>query len=336
MGLGLINQIFVERDIASHDRVKDILSRYPTRSPIYIDSYGEVFNKKNQNFRTQKSFPNLILAYKNTGYILEAPEGFGIGDAHNYYFSHMYNCLYDCDYCFLQGMYSSADFVLFVNYENFEAEIIKKVGQLKGEKLTFFSGYDCDSLAFEKMTGFVEYFLPVFEKLPNSLFELRTKSIQQKPLTHISPIENCVVAYSLLPRNIAKQLDRKAPSIGKRLSAMENLAKIGWKIGLRFDPLIFGKNWENLYSELISDIFKRVDCNAVHSVTFGPLRFPKEMFKNLIKLNPESKLLSGSLSLRGKNISYKKQVELEMANFCEGLIKSYAPNVTFFNCKGDF
>ena len=83
-------------------------------------------------------------------------------------------------------------------------------------------------------------------------------------------------------------------------------------------------------------IFKRVECNAVHSVTFGPLRFPKEMFKNLIKLNPESKLLSGSLSLRGKKISYKKQVELEMANFCQDLIKSYAPNVTSFNCKGDF
>ena len=128
----------MERDIASHDRVQAILRRYPSRSPIYIDSYGEVFNKKNQNFRIQKSFPNLILANKNAGYILEAPEGFGIGDQHNYYFSHMYNCLYDCDYCFLQGMYSSADFVLFVNYENFEAEIIKRVGQLKGEKLNFF------------------------------------------------------------------------------------------------------------------------------------------------------------------------------------------------------
>ena len=79
-----------------------------------------------------------------------------------------------------------------------------------------------------------------------------------------------------------------------------------------------------------------MDYKAVHSVTFGPLRFPKEMFKNLIKLNPESKLLSGSLSLRGKKISYKKEVELEMANFCEELIKLYAPNVTSFYCKGDF
>ena len=29
----------------------------------------------------------------------------------------MYNCIYDCRYCFLQGMYSSANFVLFVNFE---------------------------------------------------------------------------------------------------------------------------------------------------------------------------------------------------------------------------
>ena len=141
----MINQIFVEREIEYHHRVKSILTRFPSHSPIYIDNYGELFNKKNQNFRIQKAFPNLILAHKNRGHILEAPKYFGIGDSYNFYFSHMYNCLYDCDYCFLQGMYSSADFVLFVNYEKFEDEIIEKIKQLEGRKVTFFSGYDCDS-----------------------------------------------------------------------------------------------------------------------------------------------------------------------------------------------
>ena len=31
----------------------------------------------------------------------------------------MYNCLFDCRYCFLQGMYNSSNFVIFVNYEDF-------------------------------------------------------------------------------------------------------------------------------------------------------------------------------------------------------------------------
>ena len=332
----MINQIFVEREIENHHRVKSILERFASLSPIYIDHYGELFNKKNQNFRVQKSFPNLILAKKNNGHVLQAPENFGIGDAYNFYFSHMYNCLYDCDYCFLQGMYSSADFVLFVNYEKFEDEIVEKIKQLEGRKVTFFSGYDCDSLAFEKISGFVEHFLPIFEKFPNALLELRTKSIQQEPLVFKAPIQNCVIAYSLMPGNVAKQLDRKAPSIEKRIKALEYLAKKGWQIGLRFDPLIYGKDWKVLYSDLFKDIFKRVAKDSIHSVTFGPLRFPKEMFKNLVKLNPESKLLSGPLTLRGTKMTYNAEIELEMINFCENLIKLYVPGALSFTCRGDF
>tara|TARA_B100000029_G_scaffold5740_1_gene6270 strand:+ start:91 stop:792 length:702 start_codon:yes stop_codon:yes gene_type:complete len=233
-------------------------------------------------------------------------------------------------------MYSSADFVLFVNYEKFEYEIREKIEKLQGQRVTFFSGYDCDSLAFEQISGFVEYFLPIFEELPNALLELRTKSIQQEPLVCNSPIENCVVAYSLMPNNIASQIDRKAPSIEKRINVMENLAKKGWQIGLRFDPLIYGKDWKILYTNLFADIFKHVSKKSVHSVTFGPLRFPKEMFKNLVKLNPESKLLSSPLTLRGTKISYKAETEFEMINFCKDLVGTYAPEALLFNCRGDF
>ena len=31
----------------------------------------------------------------------------------------MFNCIYDCDYCYLQGMYPSANIVVFVNHEDF-------------------------------------------------------------------------------------------------------------------------------------------------------------------------------------------------------------------------
>lgn len=135
---------------------------------------------------------------------------------------------------------------------------------------------------------------------------------------------------------MAKQLDRKAPTIEKRINSMENLAKKGWKLGLRFDPLIHGKDWKVLYSDLIAGIFESVTSESIHSVTFGPLRFPKEMFKNLFKLNPKSKLLSGPLTLRGTKITYKVDIESEMISYCQDLVKSYAPEVISFNCSGDF
>ncbi len=332
----MINQIYIENEVKDHPRVQSILKKFQKKSPIYVDRYASVFNKKNQNFRIQKKYPSLILAQKKNGYFLQTPSDFGIGNSNNFYFSHMYNCIYDCEYCFLQGMYSSADYVLFVNFEDFEKAIKEKISSLKNVKSTFFSGYDCDSLAFEKVSGFVRYFLPFFKKFPDADIELRTKSIQMDPLLSMKPMSNCIVAFSLMPTEIAKNLDRKAPPIEKRINTISKLASRGWKIGLRFDPLIHGQNWKTIYIKLFDEIFKKIDNKKIHSITLGPLRFPKAMFKKIININPESKLLSGALSLRGNKISYSRDIELEMQSFCLEMLKKYAPESLFFSCKGNF
>ena len=73
----------------------------------------------------------------------------------------MQNCLYDCRYCFLQGMYNSAHYLWFVNYEDFKDEITQTASIGKEQKY-FFSGYDCDSLIFESLTGFLQKNLLIF------------------------------------------------------------------------------------------------------------------------------------------------------------------------------
>ena len=136
----MINTIYVENEIKDHSRTLSILSKFKRSRIIYINKYSEIFNKKKQSFRLQKKDPLLILAKKNNNFVLKAPEGFGIGASKNYYFSHMYNCIYDCKYCFLQGLYSSANYLVFVNYEDFLNQIKNLVTRNKGKSITFFSG----------------------------------------------------------------------------------------------------------------------------------------------------------------------------------------------------
>ena len=119
----MIETIYIEECVQHHPRVLGIKARFPDARTIICERFGEVFNPKAQNFRLQKQKPALILAEKYQNFVLETPKGYGIGAERNYYFSHMLNCLYDCRYCFLQGMYQSANYVLFVNYEDFQAEI---------------------------------------------------------------------------------------------------------------------------------------------------------------------------------------------------------------------
>ena len=64
---------------------------------------------------------------------------------------------------FSKVCFASANYLIFVNYKDFFNPITKILKNSK-EKVCFFSGYDCDSLAFEKVTNFVENFLNFFEK----------------------------------------------------------------------------------------------------------------------------------------------------------------------------
>ena len=48
----------------------------------------------------------------------------------------MLNCVYDCRYCFLQGMYRSANYVLFVNYDDFRVQIEESISSCKEIQFT--------------------------------------------------------------------------------------------------------------------------------------------------------------------------------------------------------
>jgi spore photoproduct lyase len=328
----MIETIYIEEAILQHPRVLDILARFPQARKITCGRYGEVFNPKAQNFRLQKQQPALILAEKYKNYALPAPLGYGIGAARNYYFSHMLNCLYDCRYCFLQGMYQSANYVLFVNYEDFQQDIRQLCAESPDENLHFFSGYDCDSLALEPVTGFAEQFLPFFATLPNAWLELRTKSTQVRSLLNREPLPRCIVAFSLSPDQIAEKVEAKAPSVERRLDALVKLQEQDWQIGLRFDPLIYQSGYQRQYRELFERVFSRIDLNRLHSVSLGVFRLPENFFKKVYKLYPEEKLFAGPLVSQQGMVSYKQELEREMMHYCTEQILNYIPADKFFPC----
>ena len=331
----MIDTIYIEEEILDHPRAKEICSRFKRARVLVIKKFTEIFNKKNQSFRHQKRNPALILARKWGNYVLPAPKGFGIGGKKNFYFSHMYNCLYDCSYCFLQGLYASAHYVVFVNYEDFMNDIFKICEEHAAVKKTFFSGYDCDSLAFDKITGFAQYFLPRLRKIENCEFELRTKSINIEVLKSMGPIKNCIIAFSLSPDEVAKTLDEKAPSIKRRLDAMKNLVDQGWNVGLRFDPLIYSEGWAKMYSELFDKCFEIIDNNKIHSVSFGPLRFPKAMYKKIKIDRPKDKLFIGPFEMNNGTVAYKNDLEKQMSDFCQGQLSKKIGKEKIFHCVSD-
>ena len=324
--------IYAEEAILDDPHTRSLISRFDKSTLIPIKHYGEVFNRKGQNFRLQKQQPGLILAKKQNELVLPAPPGYGIGGKHNYYFSHMLNCVYDCRYCFLQGMYRSANYVMFINYSDFKQAILDTAGKHPNEETWFYSGYDCDSLAYEPITGFAQSFLPIFAEHANAWLELRTKSTQIRSLLDREAMPNVVVAYSFTPEAISQQYEHGVPSVEKRIEAMVKLQDKGWKLGLRFDPMIYDPDYQQQYADLFARIFAKIDPSAVHSVSLGAFRIPKAFYQNVVNLYPDNALFAHNMENTAGMMSYPLEIEREMLDFCHRQLLEHIPESIFFSC----
>lgn len=324
--------IYIEEDIIDHPIARGICARYPNATLIPCERYGEIFNRKAQNFRLQKQQPALILARKHKNPIIEAPAGYGVGGDRNFYFSHMMNCVYDCRYCFLQGMHRSAHQVIFVNFEDYFDHIQNTIEQAPNKQTWFFSGYDCDSLAYEPVTRFAERFIPFFGQYPNAWLELRTKSTQTRRLLKMQPIDNCVIAFSFTPDAITQQLEHGVPSVAKRIEAIKKLQQHGWRVGLRFDPMIYHQQFRENYQTLFTDIFSAINVDDLHSVSLGSFRLPKKFFQTMQGLYPREKLFAGALEEQQGMVSYPQQLERDMQQFCEQQILNHVSADIYFPC----
>jgi spore photoproduct lyase len=222
--------------------------------------------------------------------------------------------------------------VLFVNFEEYQQQISEICAASPDEAIHFFSGYDCDSLALEPVTGFAEYFLPFFAQLPNAWLELRTKSTQVRTLLSRPPLPRCVVAFSLSPDEVAKKVEAKAPSVARRLDALCKLQQHGWQIGLRFDPLIYQSDYKMQYQRLFAAVFARIHLPQLHSVSLGVFRLPESYFKKIHKLYPEEKLFASPLTQQNGRVSYQTELETEMMRYCSELLLTYIPEEKFFPC----
>lgn len=329
----MVSQVYIETAIRDHPRAERLLKRLQKLPVIEIEHFGEVFNPRAQNFRLQKNDPAIIIAAKNQGHVLAAPEGYGLGGDRNYYFSHMLNCMYDCRYCFLQGMYQSAHQLLFVNYEDFGEQIQQTAARHPEQQIWFYSGYDCDSLANEPMTGFTNYFIPLVAAIDNAWLELRTKSTQIRSLLKMEPVPRVVTAFSFSDHFSHSKLEHGVPTIARRIDAMRRLMDAGWKIGLRFDPVIYHHHYQTAFTDLLNEIFSVIDAQKLHSVSLGSFRLTRDHFRKVVRLYPEEPLLAQDLELNNGIISYPLEREREMIQYCEAQLMNYIPRHTYHPCE---
>lgn len=329
----MFSTLYIEKEVRDSPRVAQILQRLPDVPVIEIEQYGEIFNRNNQNFRLQKQNPALILARKHGNLVLPTPEGYGFEKGkqpRGFYFSHMLNCIYDCRYCFLQGMFRSANTVLFVNYEDF-GQAIEQTIQANAPGSVFYSGYDCDSLALEPVSQFINTFLPLFEQHPEMFLEIRTKSTQIRTLLDRPALVNCVVAMSFSPAHQSDAYEHNVPSIQKRLDALARIQKAGWPVAIRFEPVIAEQDSIDRYKELFELVFSQLDASKVHSASLGEYRMPTDFYKKIVRLYPDEPLLARETRNESGMVSLSA-ADGELMSELENLLMRYIESDCYYRC----
>ena len=327
----MFSAIYVEKEIKEHPRTLEILGRFPSLPVIDCGRYGEVFNRNAQNFRIQKQLPALILARKYGNLVLPTPEGYGFEGQGSYYFSHMMNCIYDCRYCFLQGMYRSSNTVLFVNYEDFYSDLERYIINTNNAG-NYYSGYDCDSLALEPISHFCQFFLPLFRKHPNAMLEIRTKSTQVRGLLEVQALENVIVAMSFASEAATARWEHKVPSLKKRLEALVKLQNNGWPIALRFEPIIYTDTVIEEYESLFKWVFSSLNAAKIHSVSLGEFRMPTEFYKNISKLYPDEALYAQAINVQDGEVSLRDNSGGATIEKLETMLSDFISPAQYYRC----
>ncbi len=210
--------------------------------------------------------------------------------------------------------------------------MVERVARLAAERDSepawFFSGYDCDSLALEPVTGFAAAFLPWFESMPNARLELRTKSTQVRGLLGRPPPDNVVVAFSFTTEPAARRLEHRVPDIDRRIEAMARLQQAGWTVALRFDPLIAHRDQPTHFAALCERIFDRVRGDRVHSTCVGAFRMPRDYFKRVHRMYPGEAAFAGGLLDRDGMVAYDESAEAAMIEAAADCLARFVPAPT--------
>ena len=229
--LKTFSHIYIEEQAAAYSAAVRIQNRYPDAVRVPIRHYKDMFNRPRQDYSLQKQSPKLILAVKKGRLVYPgAPVCQDFGSRHFYYTSSVMNCLYDCEYCYLQGMYPSANLVVFVNLE----DIFREVEQLLEQHPVYLSvSYDTDLLALEQLTGYLDQWCRFTAAHPGLTIEVRTKAANVRTIRQLPPCERVIFAWTLSPETIIRRFEHHTPSLSARLKGLG----LGLKGRVRLDSI---------------------------------------------------------------------------------------------------
>ena len=330
------SHIYIEEALLGGEEAEAILWKFPKAKCIPIRHYKDLFNRRKQNRALQEKSRKLILAKKEGQRIYPgAPVCQSFSESAFYYASLLMNCPFHCEYCYLQGMYPSANLVLFLNLEDYFSDCQRLIKE-KGSLYLCIS-YDTDLLALEELYPFVERFARFLEEEPDLRIEVRTKaggeSLFRRLLKmHLSEDakKRLIFAFTLSPEKIVSEAEHGTAGLKGRLKAIKMAMEEGFTLRLCFDPMLYHADWESLYTELLETVFREIPMEKLYDVSVGSFRISESYLKAMTKACGASPYTSFPYENTDGYYHYSKELLLKMEGFLEQRLLEKLPKEKIF------
>ncbi|MCC5807608.1 MAG: hypothetical protein JJU00_14890 [Opitutales bacterium] len=300
-----------------------MLRRFSRSRTVPISHYKDIFNRPRQEWRAQKESPALILAARHGEFLYDASAYTPtFGHKRFHYNALALNCVYDCAYCYLQGMFPSAHIVLFVNIEDYFAATEAALAE---GPLYLALSYDTDLPALEHIIPYTRRWIEFTRTRPGLTVEIRTKSASFNRFADITPTDNAVLAWTLSPASVAARYEAKTPPPAQRLRAAAKALEAGWRVRLCIDPVLRVPGWENAYTALVDEIAEALDAGKLEDVSLGVFRINRDYLKHMKRRAAPTDVLYHPYEKRSALATYTAEEHKSMTSLLRSCFARHIP-----------
>lgn len=317
--------VYIEKSVAEHKVTKQILEKLQNPGCIYIDNYKDILNQNAASWRLQKQVQKIILAERKDNFYYKGSEVTPAFGYENFYYNTLaINCVYDCDYCYLQGMFTTPHLVLFVNNNDYlqaTSALIKKLQQ----PLYMALSYDTDLLAIENIYPYCAEWVNYVAAEKNITIEIRTKSVNVNALMKLIPNERVILAWTLSPQEVINFHEPLTPPENSRIKAIAKALQHGWRVRICIDPILHIPNWKAAYDALIKNLNEHVSMQQIDSFSLGVFRMNTDFLKRIKQQRNDTAVLLSNFEKQEDIATYNAKIKEDMLTFIQQQILAYAP-----------
>ncbi len=322
------SHIYIEKNVQGYPLTDLVMKNFSDRKIIWIDHYKDIFNRVGQDFQSQKTTMNLILAKKTPPFLYPASDMVQEFETPNvFYNTPVLNCLYNCEYCFLQGMYPSGNLVVFVNEDDLRNAIDMKLNDpIDPLKPTVVSvSYNTDLLAMENIMPLTRSWIEYAGTKKDLLIEIRTKSALFPAIKDLDVVKNVILSWTLSPQIICDRYENTAPPLKSRIRAVKQALDHGWPVRLCFDPVLLVDNWYEVYTEFFNQLFLEIQKDQLIDVTLGVFRMNKDYYKRIRKRDTRSDLYYRDYSVEVNTVVVNKKERVDALHKLRSHLNNFLP-----------